>query len=351
MTDDRPATGLMTAAVFEGDGKLAIIERPVPSITQPDDVLIEVEACGVCGTDIHILEVPPGHPATDGVIMGHEFAGIIAETGPGAVGVAPGDRVAVEANVSCGSCSQCKRGAPNHCERFTTLGIFRDGGLARFVVAPASACHRISKDIPREIAALTEPLSCVVNGVEQARLVVGESVVVVGAGPVGLLFVALFRAAGAGLLVVIEPAERRRDVAKRMGADLCVDPSACDAVSAVADATSQEGCDVVVDAVGSQLDTALRCARVGGRVLLFGMNANATATIRQYDVTRNELTVFGTYVGTNVFPKAARILGAGAVDLSPMITHRVPLADLPDALAAIRRGDAVKVVVDLKAEP
>jgi threonine dehydrogenase-like Zn-dependent dehydrogenase len=346
---ERAATDTMTAAVFEGEGRLAITERPVPSIESPSDVLIEVEACGVCGTDVHILEVPPGHPATPGVIMGHEFVGIVRATGTDAIGVEVGERVAVAANLSCGSCPPCKAGTPNHCEHFTTMGIFRDGGLARLATAPASACHVVSKDIPREIAALTEPLSCVVNGVEQARVQPGEAVAVVGAGPVGLLFLALFRAAGAGLLVAVEPTELRRDAAKRMGADVCVDPSSAAPERAVRDATSGAGADVVVDAVGDQLDVAVSSVRVGGRVLLFGMNSKARPAVRQYDITRNELTVLGAYVGSNVFPKAARILASGLLDLGPMISHRVTLDELPRALDAIRQGSAVKVVVDLEA--
>ena len=336
----------MVAAVFQGEGLLSIMDRPVPSIGNAD-VLIEVEACGVCGTDIHVLEVPPAHPATPGVIMGHELVGVVYAMGPDAIGVELGQRVAVTANISCGGCASCKRGIPNHCEHFTTMGIFRDGGLARFVSAPASACHVVSKDIPPEIAALTEPLSCVVNGIEQARLLPGETVAVIGAGPVGLLFLSMFRAAGAGLVVMVEPSELRRDVAKRMGADVCLDPSQGDPVSAVRDVTSGAGADVVVDAVGDQFDRALSTVRVGGRVLLFGMNSRARPSIHQYDITRNELTVFGAYVGSNVFPKAARILASGLFDLSPMISHRVPLEQLPSALDAIRQGRAVKVVVDL----
>ncbi len=346
---EHAASSTMAAAVFEGDGRLSIIERPVPSIANADDVLIEVEACGVCGTDVHILEVPPAHPAIPGVIMGHEFVGIVRAAGPDAIGVEVGQRVAVAANLSCGSCSSCKSGTPNLCEHFTTMGIFRDGGLARFAGAPASACHVVSKDVPREIAALTEPLSCVVNGIEQARLLPGEAVAVIGAGPVGLLFLSLFRAAGAGSLVVVEPREVRRDVAKRMGADVCVDPSRGDPGRAVREATSGAGADVVVDAVGDQLGHALSAVRVGGRVLLFGMNSRARPSIRQYDITRNELTVLGVYVGSNVFPQAARILASGLVDLSPMISHRITLEELPSALDAIRQGRAVKVVVDLMA--
>lgn len=343
-------TNTMPAAVFGGAGRLSIDRRPIPGIQHADDVLIEVEACGICGTDVHILEVPPGHPATPGVIMGHEFVGIVRSIGPAAVGVDVDDRVAVEANLSCGSCAWCKRGARNHCDFFTTMGIFRDGGLAPFAVAPARACHVVSRELPREIAALTEPLSCVINGVEQARLLPGEAVAVLGAGPVGLLFLSLFRAAGAGLVIVAEPAELRRDAAKRIGADVCIDPALDDPAAVARDATSGVGVDVVVDAVGNQLDTALSIVRPGGRVLLFGMNATARASVRQYDITRNELTILGTYVGMNVFPKAARILSSRLIDLSPMITHRIALEELEGGIEAIRRSEGVKVVVDLKYE-
>lgn len=339
--------GSMRAAVFEGEGRLSITERPVPRVVRPDDVLIEVESCGICGTDVHILEVPPGHPATPGTILGHEFVGLVREVGPDANGLATGTRVAVAPNLSCGACAWCRRGLPNHCENFTTLGIFRDGGLASFAVAPAAACHPISRHLPREIAALTEPVSCVANGVEQARLLPGERVAIMGAGPVGLIFLGLFRAAGAGRTVVVEPSETRRQTAKRIGADVCLDPSAGPVTEQVLEALGGSGADVVVDAVGSQVAAAISSARKGGRVLLFGMNANATAEIHQVDITRNELTVFGTYVGVNTFPQAIEALESGVVDLAPMVTDRVGLKELPGALDALREGRAVKVVVDL----
>ena len=339
--------GTMPAAVFEGEGRLSITERPIPRVVRPDDVLIEVESCGICGTDVHILETPPGHPATPGTILGHEFVGLVRETGADAAGVEVGSRVAVAPNLSCGACAPCKRGLTNHCENFTTLGIFRDGGLATFAVAPGHACHSISSELPKEIAALAEPVSCVANGVEQARLLPGERVVIMGAGPVGLIFLGLFRAAGAGRTIVVEPSETRRQTAKRIGADVCLDPTTGPATEQVLEALGGSGADVVVDAVGNQVAAAIAAARKGGRVLLFGMNANATAEIHQFDITRNELTVFGTYVGVNTFPRAIEALESGVVDLSPMVTDRVALKDLPGALDALRDGRAVKVVVDL----
>lgn len=340
----------MKAGVFLGDGVVSIEERPEPALVRPDDVLIDVEACGICGTDLHILDVPPGHPAAPGVVLGHEFVGIVREIGPESVGVEVGDRVAVVTDLSCGRCAWCRRGLFNHCENFRSLGVFEDGGLAPLAVAPAAACHPISANLPREIAALTEPIACVVNAVQRARLVPGESVALFGGGPIGLIFTGLFRAAGAGRIAVVEPVPTRREIASALGADLCIDPGATDPTDAIRAFTAAEGTDVVVDAVGSQLAAALGSVRRAGRVLLFGMNERATASIRQYDITRNEVTILGTFVGTHMFPKAIRILEGGLVDWRPMVTHLLPLDDLPRAVDLLRAGEAVKVVIDLIGE-
>lgn len=341
----------MRAAVFEGPGRLVLADRPLPELREPDDVLIDVEACGVCGTDVHILADPPGHPATTGCVLGHELTGIVRETGPEARDVQVGERVVVAPNISCGSCPACKRGLIDHCERFTTIGIFRDGGMAQQVVVPAHACHRISPDLPAHVAALVEPLSCVYNGIQQARLLPGETALVLGAGAIGLMFCALLRAGGASRIVVVEPGELRREIALQMNADYVLDPRAEGFEQAVGDALGGGGADVVVDAVGSQLPTAVRFAAPRGRVLLFGMDAHARGEISQVEITRRELVVFGTYIGDHTFPDTIRILESGVIDLEPMISHRVALDALPGTLDAIRRGEAVKAVVDLTGDP
>ncbi|MDQ3822772.1 MAG: alcohol dehydrogenase catalytic domain-containing protein, partial [Actinomycetota bacterium] len=206
----------MPAAVLAGAGRLEIAERPVPALDGAPDVLLDVEACGICGTDLQILG--GGHPATVGVVLGHEFVGRVAEVGPGVDELPPGRRVAVAPNVSCGQCEWCRRGLRNQCERFTTHGVFVDGGLAPHVRVPASACHPVSESLPAHVAALVEPLSTVVHGARQARPFPGETALVVGAGPIGLMFVALFRLAGLRVGVVERSDERRR-LAEALGAE------------------------------------------------------------------------------------------------------------------------------------
>ena len=337
----------MQAAVLSQPGTLSIEKRSRPTLSTPEDVLLEIECCGICGTDLQILSVPPGHPATVGVVLGHEMVGIVREVGDALTGLEPGDRVVVAPNTYCGKCAWCRRGLVNQCESFSTYGIFEDGGLAPYVVVAGSSCFPISSSIPKHVAALAEPLSNVVNGAGLADVFPGDTAAVIGAGPIGLLFVALLKAAGATVLS-IEPAPLRARVAQAVGADKVVDPQAGDPVQAALELTDGLGADVVVDAVGSQLPVAFELVRKAGRIVLFGINDQVRAEIAQSRITRNELTLVGGYVGRpdDVFPAAVRLLERGQLDLDPLVTHRIGLAELPGAVEELRTGQAVKVEVE-----
>ena len=338
-------TGLtMPAAVFAGEGRLDITERPRPELLRADDVVLAVETCGICGTDLKILERPQAHPATPGVILGHEILGVVVEAGPEA-GLEAGDRVVVAPNIGCGVCAYCRRGLPNQCPKMTTIGIYEDGGLAGRVRVPASVCHRISSHVPAEVAVLAEPLSTVANGVRLANAFPGETAVVLGAGPAGLMFTALFAAAGARVITV-EPAVARAQLASALGAEETLDPTEADVAREVLDMTDGIGADIAVDAVGSQLPTVLSVVRPAGRVVLFGMNTTARSEIAQERITRRELSIFGSFIGgPDLMPMAVRVLERGMIDFSPMVTHRVEIDGLPTALDEFRRGGAVKVEV------
>ncbi|MGH8985651.1 MAG: zinc-dependent alcohol dehydrogenase [Acidimicrobiia bacterium] len=344
------ATATMPAAVLADVGRLAIVQRPVPVVERDSDVLLDVQACGICGTDLHILSTPPGQPATVGAVLGHEFVGIVREIGAEVTSLEVGDRVVVAPNVSCGQCVWCKRGLRNHCENWTTHGIYVDGGLAPSVVVPAANCFPIAGRLPNHIAALAEPLSTVVNGVRLANVFPGETAAVIGAGPIGLMFTALLGLAGATVLV-LEPAEARASLARTMGAEVVIDPTRGDPVVGTRELTGGLGADVVVDAVGSQLPAALDLVRKAGRIVLFGMNDRARAEVAQARITRDELQLLGAFVGQDVFPAAIRLLEQGRIDLEPLVTHRIRLEELPEAVEELRAGRAVKVQVDLEGGP
>lgn len=334
----------MRCAVFHGPGDLRVERRPNPEIRQDGDVLLRVEAASICGTDLHILADPPGHPATPGCILGHEYIGEIVGAGDGVEGLRTGDRVVVDPNITCGKCAYCRQGAANLCLNMTTLGIFLDGGFAEYNVAPAHALYSISKQAPLEQAIFAEPLSCVLNGYRQSGLKIGDSVVILGAGPIGLLFLLLFRMGGAARVAMAEISQRRARMAMEAGADAVWNPREGELAARVKE-WSGTGADIVVDTVGSLLGDALRLVRRGGRVVLFGMNQQAAPAVNQYEVTRHQISIVGSFIAGGTFPQTVRTLESGRLPLGKLITHHIGLEGIPGILPALGSGEAVEVVI------
>jgi len=334
----------MLAAVFEGKGKLNLKEVPTPEIKELDEVLLQVKTASICGTDMRILEVPPGHPATEGVILSHEYTGKVLEVGEAVTQFKKGDRVVVDPNITCGNCSYCKMGIPNMCENMTTLGIFINGGFARYNVAPAKVLHKISPDLLPELAVFTEPLSCVVSATQRLKVHPGEVVVVLGAGPIGLLFVQMFKASGAGKIIVSEISEYRTKFAYESGASRVVNPLK-DNLERIVKEETLIGADVVVDAVGTLFRSAMAIVRRGGRIILFGQSYQARAQVAQNDITRNELTVMGSFIARFTFPAAIKIIESKVLNLEKLITHKLPLEDVHKGIEAMRKNEAIKVII------
>jgi threonine dehydrogenase-like Zn-dependent dehydrogenase len=331
----------MRAAVYEGNGRFVVQDVPDPAPAQ-GEVIVEVEACGVCGTDVQIIGMPPGHPSTPPVILGHEFVGHVVANGTGAGSDLAGTRVVVDPDPKCGDCDPCRTGRPANCERIVALGVHRAGALARYVAVPQSAVYQIGASVPPEQAALVEPLACVLNGTNRAGLRPGEDVVVFGAGAIGCLFVAVFRAAGAGRILVVEPSASRAEVARAIGADLVVTP---DDWASRRQELIPAGAEVVVDAVGSLLPEAIEAAALGGRVVLFGMNGNARPAVHQVEIVEKGLSILGSFISNYTFPAAIRMIESGGLDLAPVISGVLPLDDTLVAIDRLRAGDGVKFVM------
>jgi len=329
------------AAVYEGEGRLVVrdVADPVPG---PTEVLIEVEACGICGSDVQIINVPPGHPSTPPVIIGHEFVGRVAAVGSAVTGVEVGTRVVADPDPKCGACDSCRAGRPANCTNIVALGVHRDGALARFVTTPANTVYAIDERVPAELAALVEPLACVVNGTNRAAIRPGESAVVFGAGAIGCLFIAVLRASGAARIVAVEPSAQRAPVAKAVGADEVLTP---DEWGGRRSQLLRRGADVVVDAVGSVLPQAIQAAGMGARVVVFGMNGNARPAVHQVEIVEKGLTIMGSYISNFTFPAAIRLVESGQLDLAPMITATIGLDDTTAGIARLRSGEAVKIVI------
>jgi (R,R)-butanediol dehydrogenase/meso-butanediol dehydrogenase/diacetyl reductase len=345
----------MQAAVFRGDGRLELEERPVPKIEGADDVILDVGAVGICGTDLHILNVPPQHPGRVGIVMGHEFAGTVVAAGEAVSCVKPGDHVIVDQNAPCGACEMCRRGLPNACiplsetpdfrGMMNTYGIFQDGALAKYVRVKGRNVIPIADSVPMWQASMAEPLACCINGSNKAKVQPGESAVVVGAGPIGLLYVSLLKASGAGKLIAVEPSRRRQQAALACGATMIVDPTKDDIRERVLAETNGRGADVVVEAVGPMIDTCIQIAGPGARLIQFGHDESAWVKVPPARIVYKELQIFGVFLAKFTFESAKDLLEQGSLPLNQIVSHRLPLSRVHEGIELLRTGEAIKVII------
>jgi L-iditol 2-dehydrogenase len=346
----------MLAAVYHGPGDLRVEEVSAPVIG-PGEILLRVKSASICGTDLRIFhgdhrKYPPGTVR----IPGHEVVGTIAEIGASVNGFASGQKVFIAPNIGCGHCRQCISGNNNLCANFDAIGITLDGGFAEFLRVPARAVMQgnvfaISEEIDSGVAALIEPFACVLRGQNAVGIQPGEVVLIMGAGPIGIMHTKLARLRGAGRVLVSELAARRLDQAARLGADRVVNPAQEDLAGVIAEETHGLGADVIIVAAPahSAQESALQLAGISGRINFFGGLPKDRSTI-QFDsniVHYKELRVTATTAcSTANCLQAAEILGAGLIDLAPLISQRFPLSQALAAFAAAQEQKSLKVVLE-----
>jgi 2-desacetyl-2-hydroxyethyl bacteriochlorophyllide A dehydrogenase len=320
----------MQALVWQGGQDTSVIEVPRPQ-PRPGWAVVDVAYCGICGTDLHICAGE--HPrAKPGTVLGHEVVGVVAADTPG---VAEGAKVLVNPLLSCGRCRMCHGGTSHACEQLRLIGLDRDGGAAAQVLVPVDGLVPLGAGADLRRQAFAEPLAVAVRAVRRARLQLGESVLIAGAGPIGLAVAACARASGARSVVVAEPLDGRRAIARSLGFETAV--SLDDAAAA----------DVVLDAAGHpSVAAALAAAAVGGgRIVRVGVYGRPAAVDLQA-TTFKELTVVGTRVYSRADVDAAvAMIDAGVVDPDPFITDTVALAEAHRALASLAAGEGVKVLL------
>jgi len=338
----------MTAAVFERKGVLNIKEIPAPTVKNPDDVLIRVKAVSICGTDVRALTDPPAFLFTEGIVIGHELNGIVEAIGADVTNVRVGDSVVVHPNNWCGKCYYCRTGHINLCENFTHIGDKVDGAMAEYACVPEKLVYQIRSDIPPHIACLTEPLACVLNPVREIRANPGDSVVILGAGPIGLIFMMLYKAAGAKVIMV-DTLENRREFALELGADAVLDPVTQNAEKEVRRETGI-GADIVVDAVGLLLDQAIKLVRKGGSIILFGINEAAKVQLNQAPIVFNEINIFGKFITKGTFPDAIKIIENKVIPIERLVTHRLPIREVKKGLELMKSGEGCKVIIEMENE-
>lgn len=330
----------MKCAVWYGLHDLRIEDRPIPD-PGPEEVLVQMAACGVCGTDVHIMdgEFPIFQPPR---IIGHESAGTVVAVGSRVTNVRVGDRVAVAPSVSCKKCFHCWEGQELLCSRRT----LHPGGFAEYLPVPEEAVFPLPEGISWEVAALAEPLACCLHAVTLAGVRPGDRVAVVGAGAIGLMVLQLVRHAGAGLAVVSDPVPERRALAERLGADLTLDPRGVDPVQATRDLTAGIGVDVAIECVGSAVtaQTAIALPRRGGTVVIMGVApTQAEISIRPYDIYERQLTIKGSFIRQYNFRRTVSLLPR--LNLAPIVTHHFPIERTAEAIEGVRNRLGVKIQV------
>ena len=331
----------MMAAVWHGRRDIRVERFPDPGQPAPDQVRVQVSWCGICGTDLEEylfgpLFIPADKPnpltgRTAPMVVGHEFVGVITETGSLVNDLSIGDHVAIDTLLHCGECYFCQQHLVQLCKKLAIMGLSTDGGLAEFVNAPRYMCFKYPATLPDAHAALAEPASVSVRAVRRSRLTAGEMVAIIGAGTVGLLTLQVAKAMGAGKVVVLEPAENRRAVALELGASAAIDPSGNDPVKTVQDMTGGLGADVVLECAGlvSTMQLAPLLARKRGRVVLVGLH-DAPVPLQLFPVVTGEQEIIGSFshVYDEDFGAAVELLSAGKITAEPLITARISLKDL-----------------------
>ena len=262
--------------------------------------------------------------------------------------VSVGDRVVVDPNVKCGKCYWCRKGKENLCENMTTLGIYIDGGFAKFNVSPESAVYRIPDNMEWRDAVLVEPVSCVINGISRANIKVGDIVAIIGAGPMGLIWTELVKQRGAGFVIVSDLVDKRLEIAKKLGADLVVNPRKEDFIKMVRDVTDGRMADICVEVVGNPVtvEQAIAAAGHGGRVVIFGTtNKGLKVPIEPYDIMRLEKEILGSFIANYTISPAIATMRKKIIDSNAMITHEFSIEQFQEAVNIHRSGESLKIVL------
>lgn len=328
----------MESVVIKKPKEIFVMEKEIPE-PGPGEVLIQVMASGICGTDLHIYrgEYLGDYP----VIPGHEFSGVVTATGSQVTRFNLGDRVAVEPNIACDNCSHCLNNRQNFCLNWQAIGVTLPGGMEEYVTVPEKAVFSIG-NLPYEQAAFMEPLSCVVHGVERAHIDLADKVAILGAGPIGDLILQMACLQGAADITLLENNPGRAELACQLGADQVVNRMEDLQLNAY---------DVVIDATGviSVMNRAIDFARHGGIVLLFGVPPSGkNLEFEAFKIFQKGLTLLSSYTSVRNSFQAVSLLQTGQVQVEPLISHRLPLKELPRALEMIEGHDpAVKKVIIL----
>jgi len=319
------------SVVWEAKGKVDVQDRPIRKKLQSDEVLLKVSACGLCGTDLHIVsgEFTGAQP---GMVLGHECSGILVEIGSEVKRFEVGDRVVVDPNIPCRTCEYCLDGRVHLCRNMLGLGM-----LSQFATVPQTQCVPVPPGLDDQVASLAEPLACVIHAIDRAKIAIGHRVIVIGAGPIGLMVSHLARLQGASAVTVIEVNEARVERSRALGFE-CRTPAQSDS----------EFASYVFECAGNvrAMEYALKVAKPGGTVVWVGVAApEAEVRVRPFDIFRRELSILGSFVNPHTTRRAVEMLANTAVNWRSLISHSFPLSGFSEAWSLHSNGKGIKICI------
>ena len=336
----------MKAAVYLGPNHLEVQELPIPDVGD-NQVLVKVAYCGICGTDVHIYHGDGGAADVNPpLIIGHEFSGTVCKIGKNVTKLKVGDAVSVNPNDMCGECWYCHNGMEHFCEHFTGIGTTVNGGFAEYCVASESTVYKVG-DLDLMAAAMVEPLSCCLHGIDLCGIRPGDAVMVIGTGPIGLIVLQLAKNCGA-TVVATARSPQKKELAMSLGADIVIDPNTEDVPAVLAERGLRLNC--VIECVGSPktIGQAIDWAGKGATIMLFGLTGpDAEITVKPDVIFKKELKITSSFINPYTYGRSVELLRAGKVDVKTMIRNVISLEGLEDALATDKLRKQGKVVVKL----
>lgn len=324
----------MKSAVFYGRHDIRVEDTTCPKVGE-HDVLIEVKACGICGTDVHIYEGDKGAAeVTPPTILGHEFAGVVVEVGSAVQTYQIGDRVCIDPNCYCGTCTPCRNGLVHFCEHMIGYGTTVHGGFAQFCAVNERQVYKLGEHTTFAQGAMAEPVACCLHGIDLCNMQPGQTVIIIGAGMIGLLMVQLAKLAGAANVICLEPVAGKRDIAIRLGADICIDPIQ----EHVEQRLLEEGVPwvhTVIECVGrpATIQQAISLCSPRGTIMMFGLTKpDEEIHVKPFEIFQKEITLTSSFINPLTQQRALDLIDSGRLDVSSMIYDICSLEKLEDIL-------------------
>ncbi|MDO4519797.1 MAG: zinc-dependent alcohol dehydrogenase family protein [Eubacteriales bacterium] len=335
----------MRAAVFYQPGEIRVEDRDIPQIKE-DEVLIQVMAAGVCGTDMHIFDGAKGaSECFPPVVLGHEFSGIVTEVGSAVTKVNVGDHVTADPSIMCGKCYACQIGKPHFCTDYSATGVTYDGGFEQYCAVKEKQVFKLKKSVSFEEGAMCEPLGCCLHGIDRANIKTGDTVLVIGGGTIGLIMAQLAKIAGAAIVIVSEPIEEKREKALELGADYAFNPMERSAWDVLKENDIRE-INVAIECVGrpGTMMDAFKFISPAGHILLFGLTEpDCEIPFKPYEVFKKELTITASYVNPYTHGRAVDLVNSGNLHLAELISDRISVENIHEAFRI--RGKNGKMMI------